>query len=233
MFQLKSNNNMLTSMLKGIPIPVFLVFLCVFLFSSPSFAKTTEIKDVPPNHWAYQAVRQLVEEGYLGLYEDGSFKGDSPVNRYTLAMVVSKILVEVGEGTTVTNPQDVELIRKLSNEFRNELVLLTIEHKALEERLKKIEESKLILAEDQTQATSNIRMLSGEAKKLQAEVAKIAAEILQDKARITMLEEKYETQARLLEEQSQEIKALQEEVSNNRLYMILIGLAGILIGISI
>ena len=225
MSRLKSKSSVL--------ILVSLVLPCLFLFSSPSFAKTTEIKDVPPNHWAYQAVQQLVDSGYLGLYEDGTFKGDTPVNRYTLAVVISKILLQAGEGSTPTNSQDVELIRKLSNEFRNELVLLTMENKALEERLKKIEESKLILAEDQTQATSNIRLLSGEAKKLQAEVGKIAEEILKEKARIALLEKEFETQAQLNEEQSKDIKKLQEEVSNNRLYMILIGLAGILVGISI
>lgn len=225
MSRLKSKSSVL--------ILVSLILPCLFLFSSSSFAKTTEIKDVPPHHWAYQAVQQLVDSGYFGLYEDGTFKGETPVNRYTLAVVISKVLLQAGEGSVPTNSQDVELIRKLSNEFRNELVLLTMENKALEERLKKIEESKLILAEDQTQATSNIRLLSGEAKRLQAEVGKIAEEILKEKARITLLEKKLETQAQLNEEQSKDIKKLQEEVRNNRLYMILIGLAGILVGISL
>jgi hypothetical protein len=64
-------------------------------------------------------------------------------------------------------------------------------------------------------------------------VGKIAEEILKEKARITLLEKKLETQAQLNEEQSKDIKKLQEEVRNNRLYMILIGLAGILVGISL
>ena len=217
-----------------------LVILCVFLMCSPTMAKNTKIKDVPTNHWAYQAVKKLVDDGYLGLYEDGTFRGESPVNRYTLANAISKMLVQLGEGTTTATSQDMQLIRKLSNEFRNELVLLTMENKELEKRLAKIEESGLVLAEDQTQNLSNIKMLSSEARKIQIQVSEISKQILEEKTRLTLLEKKFEAHESSQDRMGKEIKELRtqldetkSEVRSNRFYTILIGLVGILVGMSL
>lgn len=203
----------------------------------------TRITDLSPNHWAYQAVKKLVDEGYLELYEDGAFRGNAPVDRYTLARVVAKILTGTG-ATMPGGKEDLELIRQLSNEFRSELVLLTMKNKELEEKLIKLEEGKLILAEDQTKNLSSINLLSSEAKELQKQVSSIARDILTEKRRIDLLTREFEAQKLTQTRANQNVEALQKEINTlrlevesdrktNRIYMILIGVAGLLIGLKL
>ena len=54
--------------------------------ASVGWAQT--VRDVPPNHWAYEAVMELVNRGYIAI-DDGLFAGDQPVDRFTLATVVA------------------------------------------------------------------------------------------------------------------------------------------------
>src|SRR5579875_1891934 len=46
--------------------------------------------DVPPNHWAYDAVRQLAADGYIQGYPDGQFKGQRPMTRYEAAVLTDR-----------------------------------------------------------------------------------------------------------------------------------------------
>lgn len=59
------------------------------LESAPT-AQTGELvlpfTDVPPDHWAYQALLNLAGTyGCIGGYPDGTFRGESPVTRYEFA----------------------------------------------------------------------------------------------------------------------------------------------------
>ncbi len=100
-------------------VAVILVFV---LGSQVALGAGTQITDVPESHWAYQGVKKLVQEGYLAVYEDGTFQGQRPVDRYTLASVVGKMLIEIEKGQLGVTQEDLELLRKLSTEFRDELV---------------------------------------------------------------------------------------------------------------
>lgn len=46
--------------------------------------------DLPSNHWAAPHVRRLASLGILRGYGDSTFKGDAQVNRFELAMILSK-----------------------------------------------------------------------------------------------------------------------------------------------
>ncbi len=48
--------------------------------------------DVPPDHWAYDAVRDLYEAGLLEGYPDGTFGGDRTMTRYEFAMALARLL---------------------------------------------------------------------------------------------------------------------------------------------
>lgn len=201
---------------------VSMIFLALLLLATPVLG-AKPFSDVP--EWAYQSVKKLVDGGYLELYEDGTFRGNNSVDRYTLATIIAKILVNIGEGTPSAGKEDVALLRKLSNEFQNELVLLTVKNKELEERLVKIEESKMILAEDQTKTTSGMKLLSDE---LQKEVGKIATDILNEKRRLDALESEFES---LKTSQSQEIEKLRiqikKEQRTNRILILILGVLGV------
>lgn len=206
--------------------------LCLLLIAGPALGQSRPYSDVP--QWAYQAVKKLVDSGYLELYEDGTFQGNNPVDRYTLAMVVAKLLANFGEGPVRGGQEDVALLRKLSNEFQNELVLLTLKDKELEARLVQIEQGKLILAEDQTKNTTSIQTLSKEAKALRTEIVNLrsqVAELLKEKNR---LEAQLYTLEKNQEKQKDAIESLKAELAQEKktnrillLFVALVGAAGI------
>ena len=111
------------------------VLIAALLVTVIGAASAQNIADVPTSHWAYEAVRELVQKGYLTL-ENGRFDGDRPVDRFTLATVVARVLHEVETGAvTPRSEEDVALLRSVVNEFREELVRLFAEINATSGRV--------------------------------------------------------------------------------------------------
>lgn len=164
---------------------VVLVSLVVCLI--PCRSEGAEIKDVPKEHWAYQSVKSLVDKGYLGLYGDGTFQGTKAVDRYTLAVVIARILNEIDSGRIGATPEDVELLRKLSGEFREELVLIASELEMFKKTLDEHDKARQVTKED-------IAKLTFTQREMKAEVDKIISGIVKDTekldGRITQVESK-------------------------------------------
>jgi hypothetical protein len=51
---------------------------------------------VPFDHWAYDAVQELVDKGIIIGYPDGTFKGDRAMTRYEFAIAISRLLDTIG-----------------------------------------------------------------------------------------------------------------------------------------
>ena len=127
---------------------IIAIVLLLALCATAVCAQTT---DVPKDHWAYEAIRQLADRGYVLGYPDGKFLGDRPLTRYEFATIVARILNEVDEkitaakatAPTVSTPaesgqltvpstaeqaglskQDIESINKLVDEFKVELAVI-------------------------------------------------------------------------------------------------------------
>ncbi len=75
---------------KKILAAILIVSLALVSFSA-------EYKDVPINHWAYDAVQRVSDIGILEGYPDGTFKGMENVNRYQLTLTVSRTIDYVEE----------------------------------------------------------------------------------------------------------------------------------------
>ncbi|HEY8532243.1 MAG TPA: S-layer homology domain-containing protein [Limnochorda sp.] len=104
----------------------------LILTPAPAWAQT--IRDVPPDHWAYAAVQRLVAEGYLTLADNQMFRGDQPVDRYTFAAVLARVLDQV-QGTDKAIPKEIQdLLTRLATEFREELVAWQAAREDLERR---------------------------------------------------------------------------------------------------
>lgn len=72
--------------------------------------------DVPKNHWAYEYVSTLKDNGVLTGYPDGEFKGDRPMTRYEFATMLYKAMLE---GATLSD--------KILKEFAPELEHFTVD----------------------------------------------------------------------------------------------------------
>ncbi len=84
--------------------------------ASTTFAAANPFSDVPADHWAYDAVTQLAQDGVIEGYGDNSFRGDRNITRYEMAQIVAKAMAK-----TDVSAADKAMIDKLAAEFADEL----------------------------------------------------------------------------------------------------------------
>jgi hypothetical protein len=74
----------------------------------PVHAQGATFPDVPANHWAYQAVQDLADKGYVKGYPDGKFLGGRALTRYEFATVIDRMVQTIADlSTTVKAGQPV------------------------------------------------------------------------------------------------------------------------------
>ncbi len=104
--------------------------------------------DVPQGHWAYDAVQMLEEKGLVEGYPDGLFKGERPMTRYEMAMIVARVIAkleqvqssipEMPDLSVYATKTDLEAINKLIKEYGNELDALGVRVTNVEDTLGKL-----------------------------------------------------------------------------------------------
>ena len=102
-------------------------------FAAPAFSATNPFMDVPMNHWAYDAIGQLAAHGIISGYPDGLFNGQKASTRYEMASTIARALAVVD--MTKASKQDVEMMKRLVVEFRDELEALGVRVDELDERV--------------------------------------------------------------------------------------------------
>ncbi len=134
----------------------YLLIVVFALLAAPAFAQGP-FNDVPTDHWAYDAVNQLQKDGIIIGYPDGTFGGRRAMSRYEFATAIARLLPLISEADLsnyVTKPElqqaiagiktsdaqdlsnlatkaDVDAIKKLVDEFRDELAALGVDVDAL------------------------------------------------------------------------------------------------------
>jgi hypothetical protein len=116
----------------------------------------SQLSDVRPTDWAYEALRSLVERyGCIAGYPDGSFRGNRAMSRYEFAAGVNACLQQIerliqsSTGNFVTKT-DLETLQRLVDEFRTELT-------ALGGRVDKLEGRVGFLEDHQFSTTTKLR----------------------------------------------------------------------------
>jgi hypothetical protein len=74
-----------------------IALIAMAIVALPIRAQTTGFKDVPPDHWAAEAVKEVVAKGIMKGFPDGTFRGDQPVTRYELAVTLARFMQRVEE----------------------------------------------------------------------------------------------------------------------------------------
>lgn len=90
--------------------------------ASTTFAAANPFADVPADHWAYDAVAQLVQDGIINGYGDGTYVGDQNMSRYEMAQIVAKAMAK----SEAADNNNKALIDKLAAEFSDELANLGV-----------------------------------------------------------------------------------------------------------
>lgn len=84
--------------------------------SATGYAAKNPFKDLPQDHWAYDAVTMLAKDGVIE-GDNGYFHGNRTLNRYEMAEIVAKAMANFDKA----KPADKGAIRKLKREFASEL----------------------------------------------------------------------------------------------------------------
>lgn len=102
----------------------------------PRAASATPFSDVPANHWAYQYIQSLAADGIVDGYPDGRFKGDRPMTRYEMAVVVARAIAKLQENQTRgASKEDLDKLQKLIDALKDELDSLGVRVTNLEDSL--------------------------------------------------------------------------------------------------
>lgn len=127
------------------------------LTATPALALTpvSELKDVSPDHWAYNAIQTLVEKyQVMEGFPDRTFRGNKTVTRYELAAALTKVMQRMDQvvkpGTPAPAPKpvapttaavDKATVEKLKAEFKTELAALETRVEKNETALKALQDS--------------------------------------------------------------------------------------------
>jgi hypothetical protein len=113
--------------------------------SAHAITSVDELTDVNQSHWAYEALRDLVEKyDVIEGYPDHTFRGERNATRWELAAALNALIKSVGRdlarlGAEKADKSDLETVARLQEEFKNELAALQARTDALESRASAIE----------------------------------------------------------------------------------------------
>jgi hypothetical protein len=96
----------------------------------PAFAQDN-FPDAPANHWAYEALGKMKQEGLLVGYPDGLFRGNRPASRYELAVAMHAVythlrnlidgLSQQVDALKSINPQDIQNLKDQVAHLQDEI----------------------------------------------------------------------------------------------------------------
>lgn len=106
--------------------------------SIPQVTSVSQLSDVRPTDWAYQALASLVEKyGCIAGYPDGTFRGNRALTRYEMAAALNACLDVVSD--RFATKEDLAALQRLAQEFANELALIKGRVDNLEGRISNLE----------------------------------------------------------------------------------------------
>jgi hypothetical protein len=105
----------------------------------------SQLRDVKPTDWAFQALQSLVERyGCIAGYPDGTFRGNRAMTRYEFAAGLNACLDRVNEliasaTADLVTKEDLAVLQRLQEEFQAELATLRGRVDALEAKTAELE----------------------------------------------------------------------------------------------
>ena len=138
---------------------ILLLTLSLFLNSSVLANQSVkDFKDLPKDHWAYEAVNDLVDKGIISGYSDELFKGENKVTRYEMAVIVNKVLKYVSKNDeTIKTSEIAELLESKNDENIEPQTVKEIE-KTLQNLIKEFSDELKEINDDKIQLERSITL---------------------------------------------------------------------------
>jgi Carbohydrate-selective porin, OprB family/S-layer homology domain len=106
--------------------------------AEPQVTSVSQLSDVQPTDWAFQALQSLVERyGCIAGYPDSTFRGNRAATRYELAAALNACLDQISD--RFATKEDLETVKALQEEFKAELATLKGRVDGLEARTATLE----------------------------------------------------------------------------------------------
>lgn len=121
-------------LMKNTKIAAMLLGLTLGTAGIASAATADSFTDVPKDHWSYEALDYLAQNGVIEGYADGTFAGNRTMSRYEMASIVAKAMQADAKGIGSQ-----AVLEKLEAEYGGELRTLKSQ---VEENTKAIAENK-------------------------------------------------------------------------------------------
>lgn len=106
----------------------------------------SQLSDVQPTDWAYQALQSLVERyGVISGYPDGTFRGNRSLSRYEFAAALNTVLnrlEELGGAANVLTQEDLLVLQQVQRDYQNTLEELRSRLDDFDTRLTDLEEGR-------------------------------------------------------------------------------------------
>lgn len=114
--------------------------------STGQVTSVSQLSDVQPTDWAFQALQNLVERyNCIAGYPDGTFRGNRAMTRYEFAAGLNACLERITEliqpNANYVTREDLAVLNRLLEEFQAELATLRGRVDALEARTRELEEN--------------------------------------------------------------------------------------------
>jgi hypothetical protein len=115
--------------------------------SQSQVTSISQLSDVRPEDWAFQALQSLVERyGCIAGYPDGTYRGQSAMTRYEFAAGLNACLDRISEliaasTADLATKEDLATLQRLQEEFAAELATLRGRVDNLEARVAELEEN--------------------------------------------------------------------------------------------
>ena len=105
----------------------------------------SQLKDVSPDDWAYEAVRSLSERyNCISGFPNGTFRGQQSLSRYEFAAGLNSCLQQIESliaSDQTVDPRDLQTIERLSRDFETELAAIAGRLDNLETRVATLEDN--------------------------------------------------------------------------------------------
>jgi hypothetical protein len=111
------------------------VLALTVVLAAPASARATPFADVPPDHWAGEAIQTLAADGVIDGYPDGGFKGDRPISRDEVAAIVARVVAKIdAEGAQTATEADLDTLQTSVRALSDELDVLGVRVTTLEDQ---------------------------------------------------------------------------------------------------
>ncbi|NJM72702.1 MAG: iron uptake porin [Scytonema sp. RU_4_4] len=115
----------------------------------------SQLSDIQPNDWAFQALQSLVERyGCIVGYPNQTYRGNRAITRYEFAAGLDACLQQINQlitssTTNLASKEDLEVIRKLQEDFTQEI-------STLRSRIDAVEAKNVVLTKQQFSTTTKL-----------------------------------------------------------------------------